>query len=88
MWTAYYQADGEHRHTIAVRRLKHTAVFEAEKFIARMTNPDVGVWWVWLEGDTNEDIASGDDRGAAAVRNSDAKFYDSRSAETDSGNGR
>ena len=83
-WTAYFQADGEHRHTIAVRRFKHTAVFEAEKFIQRMTNPKSGLWWVWVEGDTHENIASGDDRGAAADRNSDSKFNDSPAAESDS----
>lgn len=48
-WTAYFQANGEHRHTIAVRRFKHTAEFNAEEFVARMTNPEVGLWWVWVE---------------------------------------
>jgi hypothetical protein len=56
-WTAFFQADGEHRYTIAVRRLKHTAEFEAEKFKDRMTNPEVGVWWVWVE-ETDEDISN------------------------------
>jgi len=87
MWVAYFQADGEHRYTIAECRLKHTAVFEAEKFVARMTNPEVGVWWVWVEGETYESIACGDDRGAAADRNSDSKFNDHEPAEIDSRDG-
>ena len=84
MWSAYFQADGEHRYTIAVCRFKHTAEFEAEKFTARMTNPEVGVWWVWVEGDSHEDITSRNNGGAAAARNSDTEFYDSQPAETNS----
>lgn len=48
-WAAYFQADGEHRHTITVRRFKHSAEFEVEQFVKRMTNPEVGLWWVWVE---------------------------------------
>ncbi len=49
MFTAYFQADEEHRFTIATCRMKHTAEFEIEKFIARMSNPEVGLWWCWVE---------------------------------------
>jgi len=49
MWAAYYQADGEMRHTIAVCKIKHTAEYEAELFIGRMTHPEVGTWWVYVE---------------------------------------
>lgn len=51
MWTAFFQADGEIRHTIAVRKFQHSAQHEADEFIKRMTNPEVGLWWVWVEGD-------------------------------------
>jgi hypothetical protein len=35
-WAAYFQANSEHRYTIAVTRYQHTADYEAEKFISRM----------------------------------------------------
>ena len=50
-FTAFYQVDGEHRYVIATTRFKHTAEFEVEKFISRMTNPEVGVWFTWVEED-------------------------------------
>jgi hypothetical protein len=49
MWAAYFQADDEIRFTIATKRHRHTAEFEMEKFIQRMTNPEVGVWFCWVE---------------------------------------
>lgn len=48
-WAAYFQADGDHRHTITVCRFEHTATHLAAEFIKRMTNPEVGLWWVWVE---------------------------------------
>jgi hypothetical protein len=49
MWTAYFQADGEMRWTIASCRFKHKAEYERDKFIERMTNPEVGTWFTWVE---------------------------------------
>jgi hypothetical protein len=49
MWTAFFQADGELRHTIKTTKYEHTAQFEADEFVKRMSNPEVGLWWVWLE---------------------------------------
>lgn len=46
---AYFQADGEMRYTIAVTKFRHTAEFERDEFIKRMTHPEVGVWWTWIE---------------------------------------
>jgi hypothetical protein len=50
-WTAYYQADGEMRHTITTTKFKWTAEHEAEEFRKRMTNPDAQLHWIWVEGD-------------------------------------
>lgn len=52
-WTAYYQADGEMRHTIAVCKLKHQAELEQENFVARIPHPEVQIFWTWVE-ETNE----------------------------------
>jgi hypothetical protein len=86
MWTAYFQADGEHRHTIATCRFKHTADYEAEKFKQRMTNP-VGVWWVWVE-EANASIPVGDNRGngagSSALRHGSAERNDTTAAEGNS----
>lgn len=49
MWIAYFQANGEHRWTISVRKQRHTAELDAEKFVARMSNSEVGIWFVWVE---------------------------------------
>lgn len=53
MWTstAYYQCDGEMRHTIATRKLRHQADFEMEKFEARMLahGQPVEIYWLWVE---------------------------------------
>ena len=49
MWAAYFQADGEMRHTICVTRFVWTAEHEKIQFIERMTNPEVGRWWAWVE---------------------------------------
>lgn len=57
MWAAYFQADNEHRHTISVVKTKHRAEFDVDNFVARMTNPEVGVWFVWVEEVTDGDIA-------------------------------
>lgn len=48
-WAAYYQANGEMRYEIAVAKYEHTAQFEADEFVKRMSNPEVGLWWVWIE---------------------------------------
>jgi hypothetical protein len=87
MWSAYFQADGEHRYTIAVTRFKHTAEFEAEKLTARMTNPEVGVWWVWVE-ETDEDCTVLRSDGGSAAGERVPERNDSQPAETDSGDGR
>jgi hypothetical protein len=49
MWVAYFQENGAMRHTIARTKYEHTAQFEADEFVKRMSNPEVGLWWVWLE---------------------------------------
>lgn len=54
-WAAYFQIDGEFRHTIGIFRLQHRAELEIERFIARITHPRVGVWFTWSE-ETNEEI--------------------------------
>lgn len=49
MWAAYFQADGEIRHTIAVKKFRGAAEQAAADFVARMSNPEVGVWFTWVE---------------------------------------
>ena len=49
MWIAYFQTDGEMRHEIARTKYEHTAQFEADEFVKRMSNPEVGLYWVWVE---------------------------------------
>ena len=49
MWACYFQADGEMRHLIAVRRFIWSAEHERLKFIERMTHPEIGLWWTWTE---------------------------------------
>ena len=49
IWTAYFQENGSMRHTIASRKFKHSAEFDAEEFKKRMTHPEVGLWWIWVE---------------------------------------
>lgn len=49
MWAAYFQEVEGHRWTIAVKKLRHQAEYEIEKFVARMTHPEVGIWWTWVE---------------------------------------
>ncbi len=54
-YTAYFQADGEPRYTIATRRFRDAADYAAEGFKARIPNPEVGLWWVWVsEEDESE----------------------------------
>lgn len=53
-WNAYFQCDGELRHTIASCRFEHTAEFEKDEFVKRMTNPEVGTWFTWLIEETND----------------------------------
>jgi hypothetical protein len=48
-WAAYFQEDGAMRHTIAVAKYEHTAQFEADEFVKRISHPEIGLWWVWLE---------------------------------------
>jgi hypothetical protein len=54
MWVAYFQEDGAMRHEIARTKYEHTAQFEADEFVKRMSNPEVGLWWVWIESDDAE----------------------------------
>ena len=50
MFMAYFQEDEALRYSITPRPvLEHRARFECEKFLARMTNPEVGMWWIYLE---------------------------------------
>jgi hypothetical protein len=49
MWTAYFQVDGEQRYEVSTRKFRHTVELELEKFLKRITHPEVGVWWVWVE---------------------------------------
>ena len=49
MWAAYFQEDDSLRYEIAVTKFKHTAEFERDEFAKRMSNPEVGVWWAWVE---------------------------------------
>lgn len=85
MWAAFFQADGEHRHTITTCRYQHTAEYEAEKFISRMTNP-VGVWWVWVE-ETNASIPVGDNcsdgAGSPALHHGGTERNDTTAAAGD-----
>jgi hypothetical protein len=62
MFAAYFLADGDARHTISVRRFQHTAEYDIDQFVKRMTHPEVGVWWVWVEEveETNESHTSVD----------------------------
>ena len=41
MWTAYWQADGDMRYEIATANRLHTAEFERDEFVKRMTHPEV-----------------------------------------------
>ena len=55
MWVAYFQADGEQRYTIETSKFKG-AVEQAEKdFVARMSHPEVGKWWTWVEETLEEE---------------------------------
>ena len=49
MWAAYFQEDDSLRYEIAVTKFKHTAEFERDEFVKRMTDPEVGIWWAWVE---------------------------------------
>ena len=49
MWAAYFQEDDSLRYTIATTTFKHTAEFERDEFVKRMTDPEVGIWWAWVE---------------------------------------
>lgn len=49
MWAAYYQADGEMRFTIAIKKFQGAAEQEKDAFVARMSHPEVGRWWAWVE---------------------------------------
>lgn len=61
-FTAYFQANEELRYTIGTAKMRHTAEFACENLIKRMTHPEVGIWWVWVE--------ETDDPDEAAKRNS------------------
>lgn len=52
-WAAYYLADGEMRHTIAVAGTKYRAEFERDKFVGRMNETKPQIFWAWVE-ETNE----------------------------------
>ena len=58
MWVAFFQCDGDMRYTIAVTKFKHTAEFERDEFVKRMTHPEVGVWFTWLEETDGEEEAN------------------------------
>lgn len=48
-WTAYFQSDGDLRYEIAVTKFRHTAEFERDEFVKRMSHPEAGVWFTWVE---------------------------------------
>jgi hypothetical protein len=54
MWTAYFQSNKEPRYTIATGKFRGVVDAAADAFKARIPNPEVGIWWVWLEGDCDE----------------------------------
>jgi hypothetical protein len=54
MWTAYYQCDGEIRHTIATTKFMYTADHALDKFVARIPRPFVQLWWGWVEETAEE----------------------------------
>jgi hypothetical protein len=45
-WRATFWVDGEMPYIIGTRKLKPQAELIAEKFVERMTHPEVGVWWI------------------------------------------
>jgi len=49
MWVAFFQFDGDMRYTIAVTKFQHTAEFERDEFVKRMTHPEIGIWFTWVE---------------------------------------
>jgi len=49
MWVAYFQADEEMPYVVAINKFKGAAEAALERFIARMSHPEVGVWWAWVE---------------------------------------
>ena len=57
MWVAYFQADGDVRHTIAVTKYEHQAELKRVEFVARIPHPEVGVWFTWVE-ETDEQLPS------------------------------
>jgi hypothetical protein len=63
MWAAYFQVDGDMRHTVAVRKFRGAVEQALEEFVARMTNPEVGVWFTWVEecDATDTSLRSADD---------------------------
>jgi hypothetical protein len=46
MYRATFWVDGEMPFVIGTRKLRHQAEFIADIFVSRMTNPEVGVWWI------------------------------------------
>lgn len=49
MWAAYYQFDGDIRFTVATKKFRGAVEQILVDFVARMTHPEVGLWWVWIE---------------------------------------
>ena len=45
-WSAHFYVDGETPFEICSGVHRERAEFEADKFVARMTHPEVGVWWI------------------------------------------
>ena len=68
MWAAYFQEVEGHRWTIAVKKLKHQAEYEIDKFVARMTYPEIGIWWVWAEEVKDEEREATDTCEVPEVR--------------------
>ncbi len=54
-YAAFFQENGGLRHTIGVFKMKHRAELACEQFVARMSNPEVGPWWVYI-GETDEPL--------------------------------
>lgn len=57
MWAAYFQVDGDQRHTIAVSKYRGVVDQAIEDFKTRMSHPEVGVWFTWVE-ETNDDSSA------------------------------
>lgn len=80
-WTAFFQADGELRHTIAVAKFEHTVQHKLDEFVNRMSHPEVGLWWVWTE-ETGDDDGEENNEAKALEDTSDVDAGHTSSLES------